>query len=108
MTTRIRNVPGTGWGRGRRLSEVAAGGGVRSDVGRYTVALRPSTAIVRAPSSVRTVCTASNLSADTSRITVKVPSKQLANSNPSLKAVASTVLSQKLNPDILVMQPTEN
>jgi cation diffusion facilitator CzcD-associated flavoprotein CzcO len=34
VTTRILNVPGTGIGRGRGFSAVAAGGGVRSDVGR--------------------------------------------------------------------------
>ena len=34
VTTSILKVPGTGIGRGRGFSAVAAGGGVRSDVGR--------------------------------------------------------------------------
>src|SRR5580704_8638499 len=46
VTTRILNVPGTGMGRGCGWSAVAGGAGVRSEVGRYTVPLRQSMAIV--------------------------------------------------------------
>src|ERR1700722_1869891 len=61
VTTRILKVPGIGFACGCGLLAVAGGAGARSAVGRYTVPLCPSTAIVRAPGSVVTVCASANL-----------------------------------------------